>query len=249
MSELQERIDEAQRAVEESLRRQYATGLDSVHQAFQQAEEDGHPIAGDPATTRYHELPMEYQTEPPALTMQQLAQWGLGPQEIADFAARGILGPDFMNASANDLRTAAIGATRQAARQAQVDAGIYAEKTLVDPYMEGYWEGRHPHPKPPHRMCEYRSWIATMTIPVGINGRIWYFVKGRLYKKVPMEVLSILTGKAIALRDEAVLSSIYSMQMEIPLLEKVRQQGGQTDAGAWANSMLSSVTDRLETPG
>lgn len=245
MTSVDDKIKEAQDAVEASLRRQYQTGISAVEQAYAQAEEDGNPIAGDPATTRYHELPEEYQTEPPPLSMGQLAQWGLSPAEIAAFAERGILGPDFMNASADELRTAAIGATNQTKRMAQIDAGIYAEKTRVDPYMEGYWEGKHPHPKT-GKLVRTKSWIATMTIPVGINGRIWYFVKGRLYKRVPLEVLDILTGKAVALRDEAILSSIYSMQMEIPLLEKVRLQGGQTNAAQWADSMLSGVTDRMQ---
>lgn len=247
MTTIDERIDEAKAAVEASMRRQYATGLDNVGQAFAAAEEAGTPIAADPATTRYHELPQEYQTEPPPLTMQQLAAWGLSSQEIADLASRGILGPDYMNASMNDLTTAAVGATRQATRQAQIDAGIYAEKTLIDPLMEKYWEGKAPHPKT-GKMVQTRSWIATMTIPVGINGRIWYFQKGRLYPRVPLEVLDILTQKSIALRDEAVLSSIYSSQMNIPLLDKVRQQGGVTEAGPWANAILANATDRLEMP-
>jgi hypothetical protein len=245
MASVDDKIKEATEAVTASLKRQYQTGLNPVEQAFAQAEEDGNPIAGDPETTRYHELPMEYQTEAPPLTMKQLAQWGLSSQEIASFAERGILGPDFMNASANELQEAAIGASRQAQRQAQIDAGPYAEKTLVDHYMEGYWEGKMPHPKT-GKLCSFRSWIATMTVPVGINGRIWFFVKGRLYRKVPMEVLNILTQKAVALRDEAILSSIYSMQGQVPLLEKIRQQGGQTSAGQWADSMLSSVTDRMQ---
>jgi hypothetical protein len=248
MTQVDERVKEATKAVEESIRRQYEQGSTPVQQAFSRAEADGNPIVGDPNAMAYHELPMEYQTEPPALTMQQLAQWGLSPQEIATFASRGILGPDFMNASMGDLRSAAIGATRQASHQAQIDAGIYAEKTRIDPYWERYWQGQSPHPKT-NLMCQYRSWIATLTVPVGINGRIWYFEKGKLYRKVPMEVLMILTAKAAALRDEAILSSIYSMQAAVPLMEKVRMQGDDTNALGWASSMTAGLPERLTPPG
>lgn len=235
-----ERINEAQAAIESSLRQSFKTGMSEVEQAFHAAEQEGEQIVGDPATTRPDELPPQYRPNTAVLTLADLISWGIPEATIVDYAQQGLLGQEYMSWAPSTLREHVMMAGKQLQRQAMIDAGKYAGKTVADPILEAYWEGKAPHPKT-KQYVRCISHIAPVTCVVGINGRLWAFEKGVLYPRVPMEVVRILVEKAAALKQLDLYINLYSTMGTVPLLQKVAQQGGMTDAGVWANQYLAPV--------
>ena len=142
-----ERINEAQAAIESSLRQSFKTGMSEVEQAFHAAEQEGEQIVGDPATTRPDELPPQYRPNTAVLTLADLISWGIPEATIVDYAQQGLLGQEYMSWAPSTLREHVMMAGKQLQRQAMIDAGKYAGKTVADPILEAYWEGKAPHPR------------------------------------------------------------------------------------------------------
>lgn len=234
-----ERMNEAEEELRRSLERQHKAGQTEQEIAYANAEADGRPIVGDPAATAMHEIPREYQHSLPNLGIDELLSWGVAPASIVKQMQNGLLGDEYLRWSLSSLQEYVLMRERQGQRRAMSDAGKYASKTLIDPTMEPYWEGRGPHPKT-GKWCTFISHIAQLTCPVGINGRVWYIEKGRRYD-LPTEVIRILVEKSAALDELEKVAQVYQQMGQMPIMQKVAQQGGMTQAAQWAESYLAPV--------